>query len=350
MFSALARASWERAAVEGFAVVVRAAQNGSASQYGAGASVLLPKLDAARLETNASATLFGAPGSAAGGRQWSGFARQHFEFARGGAFASAGVGRATRAGERVRAHAFDAGAWGIHRQLSAALVAQRSMTNDYQLMEAADYYLSRPARAYHVQDLTVQVAHQGARFDVYAAQAWRSSLGATFGSSRAGTLGAAWHFTPNWSLTLTTGSQLADLVRGLPESRVRTLSLRWRRASRSTRGLAMPLRDQVRGAAVAASSAEGEREAFLTQSNDAPQLELRIIAAADARVEVAGSFNEWAPLALTYDGRAHVARVAVSRGPHRVAVRIDGAAWRAPSGLVRVEDDLGGESGLLIVP
>lgn len=350
MMSALARASWERTSVEGFAVLVSAAENGSASQFGAGANLLMPKLDAARLETGASATLFGALGSASGGRQWSAFARQHFEFTRWGAFAGAGVARATRAGEGVRAHAFDAGAWGNYGRFSVSALAQRSMTNDFQLMEAADYYLSRPARAYHVQDLTLQLSHQGARFDMYAAQAWRSSLGATFGSSRTATLGAAWHVTPNWSLALTTGTQLADLVRGLPESWVRTVSLRWQRASRRARGLTIPVRDQVRGADVAASSMRPEREASLTQSNGVPQIELRITAPADARVEVAGTFNDWQPVALTFDGRHHVALVPVSRGPHRVSVRVDGGTWRAPAGLVRMQDDLGGESGLLVVP
>jgi len=37
-------------------------------------------------------------------------------------------------------------------------------------------------------------------------------------------------------------------------------------------------------------------------------------------------------------------------GSHRVAVRINGGAWRAPRGLVAVPDDFGGTVGVVVVP
>ena len=68
------------------------------------------------------------------------------------------------------------------------------------------------------------------------------------------------------------------------------------------------------------------------------------------KVEVAGDFSAWEPVAMGRDGSFWIARVALGPGKHRVAVRVSGGEWRAPRNLARVRDDYGGEAGLVVVP
>ncbi len=72
---------------------------------------------------------------------------------------------------------------------------------------------------------------------------------------------------------------------------------------------------------------------------------------AAATVEVAGDFTDWQPVALRRAGEdmwEHVLRI--SSGVHRLNVRIDGGKWTAPAGTSRVEDEFGGEVGIVAVP
>jgi hypothetical protein len=68
-------------------------------------------------------------------------------------------------------------------------------------------------------------------------------------------------------------------------------------------------------------------------------------------VEIAGDFSDWRPIPLGQgpDG-VWEGVVRMSRGVHRVAVRIDGGPWRAPAGARRADDDFDGEVGILVVP
>lgn len=79
-------------------------------------------------------------------------------------------------------------------------------------------------------------------------------------------------------------------------------------------------------------------------------LVLEVRERAEARVELAVSFLDWTPRAMAYEGGRFVARLPLPPGNHRVAVRVNGGTWLAPAGLPRVDDELGGSSGLVIVP
>ena len=41
---------------------------------------------------------------------------------------------------------------------------------------------------------------------------------------------------------------------------------------------------------------------------------------------------------------------ALPRGVYRVVIRIDGAEWRPPAGLPRLQDEFGGEIGVVTIP
>lgn len=78
---------------------------------------------------------------------------------------------------------------------------------------------------------------------------------------------------------------------------------------------------------------------------------LRVHAREARRVEIAGDFTDWRPLALLrLNGGWWGVMVQADPGPHRVQIRLDGGAWFAPPGLPRAEPGPAGEAATLIVP
>ena len=76
-----------------------------------------------------------------------------------------------------------------------------------------------------------------------------------------------------------------------------------------------------------------------------------MIRVADARgVELAGDFTDWKPVALQPWGEdGWRALLPISPGLHRLAIRIDGGAWRAPSGTRPIASEFGGEVAEVVV-
>jgi len=69
-----------------------------------------------------------------------------------------------------------------------------------------------------------------------------------------------------------------------------------------------------------------------------------------SRVEIAGDFTDWQPVALLpVRGHWWAGMLRVSPGLHRVQVRLDGGPWHAPPGLPRADDGPAGPAGTLIV-
>ena len=93
-----------------------------------------------------------------------------------------------------------------------------------------------------------------------------------------------------------------------------------------------------------------DAEARIEAHEGRAEVVLQVEAPDNATVEVASSASEWAPQRLARDGGSFRARLTLPSGTHRVAIRVNGGAWRAPSGLVRVDDELGGAAGLVVVP
>jgi hypothetical protein len=78
-------------------------------------------------------------------------------------------------------------------------------------------------------------------------------------------------------------------------------------------------------------------------------LRVRPVGAA-RQVEVMGDFTEWQPVALEQRGAAWERALAVSPGPHRVLVRVDGGPWQPPGNVAVADDDFGSTVGLIVVP
>ena len=75
------------------------------------------------------------------------------------------------------------------------------------------------------------------------------------------------------------------------------------------------------------------------------------IRASDARrVELAGDFNKWKPIAATRaDNGVWYVDLDLPPGEYRYAFRIDGKEWRVPEGVAAVDDEFGGKSAWLKV-
>jgi hypothetical protein len=70
-----------------------------------------------------------------------------------------------------------------------------------------------------------------------------------------------------------------------------------------------------------------------------------------ARAELMGDFTEWQAVALT---RVEAGRyqyvVRLPTGLYRFNIRVDGGSWIVPAGVDVVNDEFGGQAGVLVVP
>jgi hypothetical protein len=77
---------------------------------------------------------------------------------------------------------------------------------------------------------------------------------------------------------------------------------------------------------------------------------IAIYAPGVSKVEIAGDFSNWDPVALTRDSReVWSTTLRISRGVHEINVRRNSGAWEVPEGLERKNDEFGGSVGLLVV-
>jgi len=69
------------------------------------------------------------------------------------------------------------------------------------------------------------------------------------------------------------------------------------------------------------------------------------------RVELMADFTGWEPIMLDRAGDGWFAERPVAPGLHRLAIRVDGGEWTAPTNVPKLrDDDLGGTVGLITVP
>ena len=289
------------------------------------------------LELSATGVGFSLPGERGSS---SVLLRQHIDLRTNQFFVGAGISRTARNGLNSRGNVALAGLKHWHGPFSSTITVQRSRTDDFQLLEAAGYGLWAPANAYQLQDASIDMRWQTRRFELSASHAWRAGYGHTFGTSRAHMLLAAVQPKPWWQVQVFTGRQLFDPLRGVPLANVSGVGVRYTMGAARGPHSITSANDRVIANA----------EYRLERIGDSTRLTVRIDAPSGSRVEVASSATEWTPQLATPDGNAYVAAISLPSGTHRIAVRINTGAWRAPRGLVRVADDFGGFAGLVVVP
>lgn len=250
------------------------------------------------------------------------------------AFAGAGVGQTRRPELEANGRLVHAGVEATRGAFTGQLSVQRATTDDWQLMEASGIVLKRVVPSYGLHDATLELAWQRARVRLVASHGWRAGFGETQGTSTGYGVSAAWRVASALQVIAHGGRQMADPLRGVPQATFGGVMARWQwTRSRSNR-----------------TAVDRNAEYQLTPVGNGADLVLKIDAPSDAMVEVASSTTDWAPVRVVAQGNRFVVQLHLPSGTHRVAVRVNGGAWRAPRGLVRVDDEYGGASGIVVVP
>lgn len=264
-----------------------------------------------------------------------GFLRERLVLDGGSLWAGGSAGHTLRDGNSWHSTDFDLGASLRAGGFEASLSYERQRTDDWPLMEAAGIFLSDESAANDFQDAILAARYQRGRFTLQASHSWRSGLRQTTARQTAFIWSAEYEMTPRLSLAVGAGHQLADPVRGTPDVQL---------VSMTVHVTVLPWRPVVPAVGTAAASAR------IVPAADGAVLIIHVVAADSARVEVAGSFSAWQPVTLRRTPDGWEAQVSLRPGTHRVAVRINGGPWRAPSNLGKLRDEFGGESGIVVIP
>lgn len=333
-------------AISGSVLLLQASDNSTASQGTLGAEVALPRWSSWRVQASGSATTFGALADNNGSSR-DGFVRPQFVRENFGLFSTFGAGAARRDSMRFHSLSWDAGAWAEHGRLTGMFTFRQSFSNDFPLLEASNIFLVRPSRHYSVRDVEGVVTARLWRFDLQTVCAWRAGFAATKGHGGSLLGAATMHLSSHVALVVNGGKQLADVLSGVPAATIAGASLRLsfpRTISRSVDHVAT--RDS--------SNVARETSPFATRITrhvaGGASATVRVDAPTNARVELSGTFNDWAVVTVPHTTNGFELTVELPSGTHRIAIRINGGAWRAPTGLARIKDDLGGEAGLVVVP
>lgn len=336
--SVSARRATARMALTGSALLVQSSDNASASQIMLGGEFLVPGAPSLRLEASGSGTFFDAP---TGNRETSTSAlvRAHGVRERYGAFLTAGSGVIGRELANFHAFKWDAGGWARRGVFSGTVTMRRSYTRDYPLVEESEFALTDSV-TFSVRDFEGIVAARLRRLELQASGTWRQGFGATVGHTNAFAMSATVHLNSRLAISANAGKQLAEWLTGIPTARVIGVSARLNVLGASPRGAAAP-----RGGVTPAFAAQVVRHAA-----GGATVRIRVDASPNARVELSGTFNDWTVLPMSRNGDVFEHTLELRSGTHRIAVRINGGDWKAPVGLARIKDDLGGEAGLVVVP
>ena len=248
-----------------------------------------------------------------------------------GVLAGLALGNTVRGSTTSESVSADVGAWATFGDVSIDVGVGRARTQDSLLMAASRVFTRRSADWLDVDDVAVSVSWERGPIEATATQRWRSGIRGTIAEQAAAQGTVTWTVTPTLSVVVAGGRQLVDPVRGGPDATTMTALVR----------LGFHSTDTAKRATESDLQVEPALEGSI--------LRVRIRAPVSARVEVAGSFSQWDPIQLSRKGGYWEAEIHVPSGRHRVAYRIDGGPWRAPTQLAKLRE-FGGEVGLLIIP
>lgn len=165
-------------------------------------------------------------------------------------------------------------------------------------------------------------------------------LGSPRGESWGSASAALW-MTDRAAIVVAAGRALPDISRGIPS--VRYLSLSVRLAARtSVPALSIHVRHD--------RPDDGDGRLDVRQMDDSSRVvSVRLPLATS--VEMMADFTDWEAVPLTRmpNGDWQLERP-IASGTHHVAIRVDGGKWIIPPNLPRVQDEFGGEVGIVIVP
>jgi hypothetical protein len=302
----------------------------AAAQIGFGVRMLPPWTNRAPFELGGIVALYGL---AAGDRGQSRvlYAQQRLVNARGGFWISGAIGQIDRVAS-FASNAVDVGTWFSRGSSQMTLSLSTTATNDRDVFTGTDMAPDEFATTVRVLDAGASLLHVRSRFEVDLALGMRWPLEGLSGTRAFGTGTVAWRMRGRAWLVAGAGYRLADPLRGTPE---------WRYVSAGIRI------SNTRDAATAVS-----RAGVLLGAERLPDGRIRLVVGAppeSQRVEVRGTFTDWAPVALTRGADGWSVVLGAAGATHRVQVRVNGGPWRVPLSLPAVEDEFGQRAGILVI-
>lgn len=297
------------------------------------ASWYAPAARRLRWELTGMTSAFGLSG-AAPSFSWQAVAREHATWSLGGVFAGVGAGQVGQHGLGGTIQTAQTGGF-----LRIDPLGRDELSSAFAYTDAGRPIVGSVRARY--TDVLGYWSHRGDWIELSLGAGVRSHLRDTgLVESWASGSAALW-LSSRAALVASAGRALADEARGVPSVRYLSVALRfgWRP---SRAGAVLRVR-QTQG---------GDDAGRIDIRNSGDSLRAVIVHQRIAsRVEVVGDFTDWQPVAMTSmpNGEWRIERT-IAPGPHKVAIRVDGGPWRVPPNLPRVEDDFGGEVGIVIVP
>jgi hypothetical protein len=214
------------------------------------------------------------------------------------------------------------------------IVASVSLTRTRSIFSvASDAQATSPSVSYF--DAGASWRHDLRGLSVGAGAGFRTQSGSPHASSGWGAIDALAWLSPKFAVAVGAGRTLDDVVRGVPHAAFVSVALRIAVQPHAT---VFARREML----------AGPRITVERLSDDLLRIDVRADNA--SRIEIMGDFTNWSPVVLVPNDNVWRLERAISPGPHRIAIRIDGGPWIVPVNLPRIEDDLGGTVGIITVP
>ena len=313
------------------------ASDGRSTGIAVGSASYAVPLRVLRFEAGGTGTVLGTsdlePSSS-----WLGFGRAHLLRPTRGVWVGAGGGRVRTENRSYGAATGDFGAWWRRDQHRLTMTVAPVRTSTITTFVFDDETVLRLRDPVGYTDFSLAAHGAWGAFEVDALGVVRDDWKGTVDAGTSASLAGAWWITPYVGLAGAVGRQLADPMRGTAQARYATIALRLSAERHRTARRPPPPRAAAGEASIVASPA-GEGKAIV-----------RVYSPGARRVELMGDITGWEPVELDRRGDHWERRLTMASGPHHVLVRLDGGAWIAPSNLPRIDDELGGRVGLIIMP
>ena len=301
------------------------------------ASYAVP-IDRVRLEGGATGTILGTsdlgPSSSV-----MGFGRAHLLGTGRGVWAGGGGGKVHLEGTTFPAGTGEVGAWYRRGEQRLTLSAVAVGTSTISTVIFSDQTVVRVRDPVRYADVSLLGHGSWGRFELDAMALSRHAWKGNLASSPTAAVAAAGWATPYVAVVGALGRQLSDPMRGTVRARYATIAIR---LSAERHGPVAPLRSPPPALA-------GEASLIAVRSGKG-EVVLRVRAPGAQRLELMGDLTGWEPRALTRRDAHWELSLTTEPGAHHVVVRIDGGAWVAPANLPRLDDELGGTVGLIVIP
>ncbi len=286
--------------------------------------------------------------------------RKHWMADDEGAWVGVTLGGRTQDQTQFGSIAAEASFWrSVSPATTVMLTASATQAGDFLYYEYADapgteFRLPHTAR---FGELAAAIRHVQPRVEMALDGRYRLGPSEVLGGSAAFTGDVAWWVTSRYAIVGLVGRQLADPALGTASTVYASVGMRIAARGLAARPYTAPPRDpvlsrrpevlHVRGPAGWSSGLKRELE--LVEARDGAFVQVHVGAAAST-VEIAGDFSGWQPIALVKRDGAWRLPEPLAPGVYRVIVRIDGAEWRPLAGLPRLQDEFGGEVGVVTIP